>query len=808
MIHTTDLAVADEQQLAVSQLERFLDDMRLQPQWRREADKACDWYDGNQLDAQMLQRMERLGIPPVYTNLIAPTVDLVLGMEAKTRSDPRVESDDEPYQEIAEAQSQKLIEWKRETNADKAISDAYAEQIKAGLGWVYVGRNFDPFRYPHLVEHVPRNEMWWDWHAKPDMSNARWLIRRKWYDKDFLVLAFPRHAQLISGLIGMWSKPSWDPEFVRNYQYGQSLDLLRSFRLDQAEWMDSQRERLCLYEVWYRVWVRGHVLKLPSGRVVQVDVHNPRHAQAILAGMVQPYPALFDRVRRAYWIGPWRLEDHAHTRNHFPYVPFWAKREDKSGAPYGVIRAMFSPQEEANARLSKAMWMLASKRVTATDGAVKDPDRARRELARPDAWIELDKNFDQHRHVFRVEDNGDVSAQQLEIMRERMHAINQAAGIFQPMLGDAKSGQSGLAITSLVEQGVTTLAEINDNYRSSRRQVFEYGLEEITFDLAQQRNVAVRVKKPGKVEKTVMLNVPAQDDFGEYLENDVSRALIKVGLADVPSTPAYRAQMLMMLSELAKALPPQLQAFLVPFIMRASDAPDRHEIADAIGKALGMGQDGQPPDPRLEQAAMQIQQLQELVGKLQGALGEAEQAVRSKEADVGLRRDELELRRQEVEQRRADAEQRAQVEAQRSAIDARARELDQADKALSMAERVAGMNAPEVAPIEQSIAPLVEQLRKEVDAQIKQVAASVEKITKEASSGADKVESKLLGEIRDLRQHVLTVISPLSKPPIEEKPINITVPVTIEGGKTTVKEGTAVKTKDGYKLVVKETRAD
>ena len=41
----------------------------------------------------------------------------------------------------------------------------------------------------------------------------------------------------------------------------------------------------------------------------------------------------------------------------------------------------------------------------------------------------------------------------------------QASGIHKTMMGQQSGATSGLAINSLVEQGLNTLAEINDNYR-------------------------------------------------------------------------------------------------------------------------------------------------------------------------------------------------------------------------------------------------------------------------------------------------------------------------------------------------------
>lgn len=196
--HARDQAPAEPGALSVSQLERWLDEIRDQPSWRREADKACDYYDGNQLDAETLARLDEKGLGPLVTNLIQPTVNAVLGMEAKTRTDWRVGADDDRYQDVAEALSAKMHETEREAQADTATSDAYASQIKAGFGVVEVSRNSNPFNYPYRVTSVPRSEIYWDWRSRTlDWSDARYVVRKKRYDADHIAAFFPEHREMI-----------------------------------------------------------------------------------------------------------------------------------------------------------------------------------------------------------------------------------------------------------------------------------------------------------------------------------------------------------------------------------------------------------------------------------------------------------------------------------------------------------------------------------------------------------------------------------------------------------------------------------
>ena len=59
------------------------------------------------------------------------------------------------------------------------------------------------------------------------------------------------------------------------------------------------------------------------------------------------------------------------------------------------------------------------------------------------------------------------------------------------MLGKDVAGgaKSGVAINSLVEQGTTTLAEMNDNYRVSRAATFELLLSLVKQDIGRDSEI-------------------------------------------------------------------------------------------------------------------------------------------------------------------------------------------------------------------------------------------------------------------------------------------------------------------------------
>ena len=81
-----------------------------------------------------------------------------------------------------------------------------------------------------------------------------------------------------------------------------------------------------------------------------------------------------------------------------------------------------------------------------------------------------------------------------------------------------------------------------------------------------------------------------------------------------------------MLTEITKSLPPQLQGFVIDFVIEATDMPKRHELADRLRAAVGI----QDPEQQKQAAAAQQQaaQAQQAMQQKVFVLDAAERAAR------------------------------------------------------------------------------------------------------------------------------------------------------------------------------------
>ena len=589
-----------------------------QPAWRSKADRECDYYDGNQLDSDVMRRAQERGLPPAIEPLIGPTIDAVLGMEAKTRTDWRVIPDsDKQNDDVAEAINQRLNQAERHSKADAACSEAYASQIKAGLGWVEVAREQDPFKYKYRCKPIHRNEIWFDWLAEPNQSNARYLIRRKWMERKQAALMFGDKAELIMHSANGWQQ--FNPGTLgldggTGTSLANSLLDERGWTIEEQQWRDIHGKRVCLFEVWYRDWQRATVIIAPDGRVVEYDPLNPLHDQIISAG-AKVVHTVIGKVRLAWFMGPHRLADTPtpYKHNKFPYVPFWGKREDRTGVPYGLIRGMIYLQDEVNARIARMQWGLAATRTTRTDGAVlHDDDRFREEVGRPDADIILDAEAMRQGGMFKVERDFELNRQQYDRLVDAREGIKRVGGIYNAFMGQDGQASSGVAISGLVEQSNQTLADINDNFKDARQEVGDLLMSLIIEDMGNSHETVFVDGQSIKEDRTIMLNVPSVDpDTGmEFLNNDVQRTKLKVTLAEVPSSPSFRAQQLNAMSEAFKSAPPEYQKVMMPHLFSLMDVPNKQEIISAIkeiGGSPGADEIQQRIDDAVSQALMKAQ---------------------------------------------------------------------------------------------------------------------------------------------------------------------------------------------------------
>ena len=568
-----------------------------QPPWRAQADKEADYADGNQLGTELLQRMKAMGIPPAKENIIGPAIRAVCGFEAKTRTDWRVTPDGDPGgQDVADALNFKLNQAERHSKADRALSAAFKPACAVGIGWVEVARASNSLEFPYKCRYIHRNEIWWDMKSiEPDLSDARWLYRRRWISRTRAARMFPNHAILI-----MNGADKWIAEFsIQELEGGQSTGLHaaaeahRAWTTVEDAYYNEENKTVCITELWYRRWVTTVMLKMKDGRAVKYDPANQLHQAALSLGRGKLVEELLPVVRRSYWMGPHCLFDgpSPYPHPHFPYVRVVAAQEDLTGIPFGLVRDMLFPQDNLNSTISKLRWGMSAVETIRTKGAVAMPDAQFRQMAsRVDADFVLDPDRMAEPGA-RFERNRDfqLNAQHFQLMQDSRAAAAGVSGVTPSFQGQQGTATSGVQEQTQVEQSQVSLADLMDNFKDARALVGEMLMALIIEDIGKEETVVVIEGDVLNPPRTVVLNSPEVDPHTGIvlLSNDVQRTRLKVALEDVPSSSSFRAQQLNALSESVKAATPEIQQVVMPFMIDLMDLPRKKEVVEAIRKAQG-----------------------------------------------------------------------------------------------------------------------------------------------------------------------------------------------------------------------------
>lgn len=595
-------------------LSKLMGDIEAQPDWRTPARKCCMYYDGEQLPENVAKTLDKMGMPKLTFNLIKPTVNGVLGMEARTRVDLVITADNEKddMDDLLKAVNEQYKDARRLCDADMAESDAYASMIKAGLGWVEVYRNPYPMQAPYRLQFVHRDEVFWDWNTKTrDLSDCRWILRRRWDDVDAAKNMFPGHAEAIDAAINNDFETR-----IGNQNFdiaeGSDPDLTaawaeyQKFSRKDTEWLQANRKRVLIQVVYYAVFDKKAVMEFESGRIEEYDPANKFHNAFIATGRAQIRVVPVRFIREAWYVGPVKVADKMcdAPQGMFPLVPFWGYRRDSNGMPYGMIADMITPQDSVNFRYIKLTAQLNNKTVIMDrDATNMTRKEVKEEINKVDGVIELNpdrRNKNTIAEVFQVNQDTGISSQQFNLAKDSQQMIQQCAGVYNAMLGEGTTGQSGVAINTLIEQGSTTLSEINDNYRHARLMLGRLLMLYLFDDLKKRRNVNVTIFKddPSK-RKQVIINATIEGE--RRMNNDVSKIRASVALAPIQQTPTFRAQLAQQLTQVAGTLPPQVQMAVLDMILELMDIPNKAEFLSRVRSSLGVQKDIEDMTPE-EQA--------------------------------------------------------------------------------------------------------------------------------------------------------------------------------------------------------------
>ncbi len=569
-----------------------------------------DFYDGLQWSEDDIAVLEARGQAPYVYNKIKPTIDWVIGTEKRTRIDFKVLPREEDDVSGAETKT-KLLKYLADVNKTPFHrSRAFADQVKAGVGWLEDGIRAEPGT--ELL--YSRSESWrniiYDSSSRDlDMADARFIFRMRWVDLDIAQAYFPDRADVLrQAALGQdLVNTEQDDDFWYLGQKYQARDAKgevigrRSFVSDALFY--GRRERVKLIECWYRTPVceqicRGHEAfdgaKFSAGNMEMVDALQQRAISVVNSVSL--------KVRVAVMTEGHMLADaeSPYRHNRFPFTPLWCYRRARDNAPYGLIRNIRDPQEDLNKRASKALFILSTNQIEAESDASDDWDETRSEAARPDGIIIRNKGTQ-----LEIKRDSVLAEEHLMLMDKDARMIQDVAGVTDENMGKKTNATSGVAIEARQDQGSVLTAEVFDNLRFATQMQGE-----IQLSLCEQYVSETKVLRVvGERGKMVWLKLNDSDENGQIV-NDITARQADFIVSEQDFRASLRVAMFETMAEMVSKLPPEIAIQLMDMVVDLSDAPNKEEMVARIRKISGQ----RDPDAKVtpeEERAMQAKAREE-----------------------------------------------------------------------------------------------------------------------------------------------------------------------------------------------------
>jgi hypothetical protein len=585
-----------------------------------------DYYDHIQWSADEAQVLRERGQAPMVYNVIAQSVNWIIGSEKRGRTDfkilPRGKEDAKP----AEGKT-KYMKYLSDVNRTPFHrSRAFEDAVKVGIGWLEIGVQDEDDGEPIYFRYESwRNMLWDSASTELDGSDSRYQFRSKWVDEDVALAMFPSMAAQIaeavtdSTLFGL-ARHDGD-EAMDRPEYA-----LESNGISGAL-ITAKRRRLRLIECWYRTpekvkKLRGHKSAF-NGQVY--DANDPRHVASVQSGECTVVSKMMMRTRIAImttgdvlWEGP-----SPYRHNRFKFVPVWGFKRGRDGLPYGVIRGMRDIQDGVNKRASKALHILSTNKVIMDEGAVEDMDAFAEEVARPDAIIvrKAGKNID-------LNVDRELAAPHIEMMSRDIQMIQQVGGVTDELLGRTTNAVSGIAVEKRQEQGSLATSKFFDNLRLAVQMHGEIELSLIEQYVTDEKSFRITNQRGTPEFISVNDGLP---------ENDIARTKADFVISEAEWRATMRQAAVDQLTEMLVKMPPQVAIVILDLLVESMDIPNRDEIVKRIRAINGM-RDPDATEVTPEEAAQEQQKAEAAALQARAALAEVglkEAQAKKAEAEAG-----------------------------------------------------------------------------------------------------------------------------------------------------------------------------
>ena len=544
---------------------------------RERAERRRDYRDLKQWTQAEVSALEERQQAAVIFDQFSKKVDGIIGLEVKSRTDPKAYPVKPDYEKAAEAITDGLRFVESKTFFDDTATEVFEDKIVEGYGGAIVEVDKDTLE-------IEINQIHWDriyfdpYSRRKDFKDAKYMGITLWLDLDEAIQINPEKKELIKNLVDTT----------------QHLD--ETFGDKPRDWIDVKRKRVRINQEFY-LDKKGWMEVYYCGDNIIID---PR-------------------------LSPYQDQDGNPTNP----IELESDFVDRDNNRWGYMQRLMDVQDEINHRRSKALHLLSTVTVYAERGAFGDqtPEQVLNEIRKGYSYIEYDIMPGGSRP--EIDRQQELGQSQLAFYADAQNAMD-SVGANPEMTGSTDNAISGVAFQRKQEGGMVDLARIFARHREWKTRIYrqiwcrmkQFWTDEkwirVTNEDQAMRFVGlnipitmsekeieqrtgldiqeVRNKNPELVDQFIQRSIEENPMMGQVVEtrNDVVKLNMDIIVQDAPDVFTLQQQQFETLATLAGS---RIDPQMFKALLKLSTMQNKDEVLEMF-----------EPDEQQQQAAAEQQQ--------------------------------------------------------------------------------------------------------------------------------------------------------------------------------------------------------
>lgn len=433
--------------------------------WQEEAREDFNFVSGRQWSKAERKRFEETARPALTINRIKPLINLLSGYQRLNRYDVEFFARTPDDTEIAQVRKgiTKYVFDRCDYHAEE--SAVFLDAVIGGLGWFYVGYKYNDEGNDgeaYICREDPFSIFYDPEAHKADLSDAKYIMRAKWVDKDELKSVYPEHAEEIDTAYSVYDSAESE---VAPYS-------------DELIWYKRELNKVRLIEGWYKERQKQTLYILADGtEITQKELTPELFFEGMVAGTKETTVPV---VKVCVFFDTVLLEemDSPYEHGEFPLVPLTCFYYGIGGEeiPVGFVRDLKDPQREINRRRIQQLHIL---NTTGNGGGWLEEDAmTEKQFAEFEQKGNIPGHFQRVRPMAISQNKimerqiGQYPAGVAQAEIQATNDLTAISGINEALMGtDIPQAASGRAIELKQRQAATHIAWIFDNLRTSKKKI-------------------------------------------------------------------------------------------------------------------------------------------------------------------------------------------------------------------------------------------------------------------------------------------------------------------------------------------------